>query len=258
MALSITHLFTKVKPGSAMVELKTLNLKVGHGIEGDINADSISPRQVLIVRYEDILDLSIKAGELRENIVVKGIELDNFIPGSLLIFESGAAIRLTFHCEPCKRIAHLVESLKSIQAKRGILGVVIKSGKIQVGTNFQIQAHKFSALSENPYERFLNFIIKIPSGKVVTYKQIIKGIGVDNSYLRAIPAYLKKTSSADFPLHRILDSKGYLITYVSQQKSKLETEGVQVLSETVLLSNLSKSFVDIKYCLWEDETIYLE
>ncbi|MCC5631496.1 hypothetical protein LC613_27500 [Nostoc sphaeroides CHAB 2801] len=57
MALSITHLFTKLKTGSAMVELKTLNLKLGHGIEGDINADPISPRQVLIVRYEDILDL---------------------------------------------------------------------------------------------------------------------------------------------------------------------------------------------------------
>ncbi|MEH2006455.1 MGMT family protein [Nostoc sp.] len=241
-----------------MVELKTLNLKLGHGIEGDINADPISPRQVLIVRYEDIFDLSIKPGELRENIVVTGIEFDNFIPGSLLTFESGAAIRLTFHCEPCKRIAHLVESLKSIQGKRGILGVVIKSGKIKVGSNFQIKADKFPALSESPYERFLNFIIKIPSGKVVTYKQIIKGIGVDNSYLRAIPTYLKKTSAADYPLHRILDSKGYLITYVNQQKEKLETEGVEVLSEADLLSNLNKNFVNFKDYLWEDYTLYLE
>lgn len=258
MALSIRHLFTKVKSGSVMIELKTLNLKVGYGIEGDINADSISPRQVLIVRHEDILNLSIKPGELRENIVVTGIEFDNFIPGSLLTFESGAAIRLTFNCEPCKRIAHLVKSLKSIQGKRGILGVVIKSGKIQVGSNFQVQAHKFPALSENPYQRFLNFMIKIPSGKVVTYKQIIKGMGVDNSYLRAIPTYLKKTSAADYPLHRILDSKGYLITYVNQQKNKLETEGVKVLSETNLVSNLNKNFVDTKDYLWEDNTIYLK
>ncbi|MEH2247975.1 MGMT family protein [Nostoc sp.] len=241
-----------------MVELKTLNLKLGHGIEGDINADPISPRQVLIVRYEDILDLSINPGELRENIVVKGREFDNFIPGTLLNFESGAAIRLTFHCEPCKRIAHLVESLKGIQGKRGILGVVIKSGKIQVGSNFQVQANKFPALSENPYERFLNFIIKIPSGKVVTYKQIIKGIGVNNSYLRAIPTYLKKTSAANYPVQRILDSKGYLISYVSQQKSKLETEGIKVLSEADCLSNLNQNFVDIKDYLWEDDTIYLK
>ena len=258
MALSITHLFTKAKPGSAMVELKTLNLKVGHGIEGDINADPISPRQVLIVKYEDILDLSIKPGELRENIVVTGIEFNNFIPGSLLTSESGAAIRLTFHCEPCKQIAHLVESLKSIQGKRGILGVVIKSGKIHVGSNFQVQANKFPALSENPYNRFLNFIIKIPIGKVVTYKQIIKGIGVDNSYLRAIPTYLKKASAADYPVHRILDSKGHLINYVNQQKNKLENEGIRVLTEANLLSNLNKFFVDIKDYQWTDYTIYLE
>ncbi|WP_251959134.1 MGMT family protein [Nostoc commune] len=258
MAPSIMHLFTKVKLGSAMVELKILNLKVGHGIEGDINADTISPRQVLIVRSEDIFDLSIKPGELRENIVIQGIELDNFIPGSLLTFESGAVIRLTFHCEPCKRIAYLVESLKSIQSKRGILGVVIKSGKIHVGSNFQVQANKFPALSENPYERFLDFIIKIPSGKVVTYKQIIKAMGVDNSYLRAIPTYLKKTSVTSYPLHRILDSKGYLINYVGQQKNQLETEGVQVLSEANLVSDLNKNFVNIKDYLWEDGTLYFK
>ncbi|MBW4423750.1 MAG: MGMT family protein [Nostoc desertorum CM1-VF14] len=258
MALSIMHLFTKVKPGSAMVELKTLNLKVGHGIEGDINADPISPRQVLIVRYEDILDLSIKPGELRENIVVAGIEFENFIPGSLLTSESGAAIRLTFYCEPCKQIANLVKSLKSIQGKRGILGVVIKSGQIQVDSNFQVQANKFPALSENPYKRFLNFIIKIPNGKVVTYKQIIKGIGVDNSYLRAIPTYLKKTSAADYPVHRILDSKGHLITYVNNQRDKLETEGIKVFPEEKFLSNTNKPFVDIKNYLWEDNTMYLE
>jgi alkylated DNA nucleotide flippase Atl1 len=252
------HLFTKVKPGSAMVELKTLNLKVGHGIEGDINADPISPRQVLIVRYEDILDLSIKPGELRENIVVAGIEFENFIPGSLLTSESGAAIRLTFYCEPCKQIANLVKSLKSIQGKRGILGVVIKSGQIQVDSNFQVQANKFPALSENPYKRFLNFIIKIPNGKVVTYKQIIKGIGVDNSYLRAIPTYLKKTSAADYPVHRILDSKGHLITYVNNQRDKLETEGIKVFPEEKFLSNTNKPFVDIKNYLWEDNTMYLE
>ncbi|MEH1942740.1 MAG: MGMT family protein [Nostoc sp.] len=258
MALSIKHLFIKVKPGSAMLELKTLNLKVGHGIEGDINADPISPRHVLIVRYDDIFNLSIKPGELRENIVFQGIEFDNFIPGALLTFDSGAAIRLTFHCEPCKRIAHLVKSLKSIQGKRGILGVVIKSGQIQVGNNFQVQANKFPALSENPYERFLNFIIKIPTGKVVTYKQIIKGMGVDNSYLRAIPTYLKKTSATDYPVHRILDSKGYLITYVNQQKNLLETEGVKVLSNSDLLINLNNNFVDFKNYLWEDNTIYLK
>ncbi|BAY66610.1 hypothetical protein NIES22_67540 (plasmid) [Calothrix brevissima NIES-22] len=184
---SITYLFIKHQHGSVMREVEELNLKVGYGIEGDINANPISPRQILVVRYEDIRELAISPGELRENLVIAGVDSATFTPGALINFESGAAIRLTFHCEPCKHIAYLVDSLKTIQAKRGILGVVINSGRIRVGNNFRIQAHKFPALSEQPYERFLDFIVKVPLGKVVTYKQIIAAIGVDNSYLRALP-----------------------------------------------------------------------
>jgi MOSC domain-containing protein YiiM len=63
------------------------------------------------VRQEDLFELSIKAGELRENIVIAGIDSNKFIPGAMIEFGVGAKIRLTFHCEPCKRIAHLVKSL---------------------------------------------------------------------------------------------------------------------------------------------------
>ncbi|MBD2451266.1 MOSC domain-containing protein [Nostoc sp. FACHB-152] len=119
-----------------MKQVEEFSLIKGHGIEGDINANPISPRQVLVVRDEDISDLGIPPGELRENILISGIQPENFTPGSLVSFDSGAAIRLTFHCEPCKRIAHLVDSLKILQAKRGILGVVINSGTIWRAKNF--------------------------------------------------------------------------------------------------------------------------
>jgi alkylated DNA nucleotide flippase Atl1 len=255
---SVLHLFTKLKQGDVMVERTTLNLKVGHGIEGDINANPISPRQVLIVRYEDILEFSIKPGELRENLVVAGIQLEKFVPGSLINFESGAAIRLTFYCEPCKRIAHLVKSLKSLQAKRGILGVVIASGNIKAGGKFKIQTNQFPVLSENPYQRFLDFIIKVPHGKVVTYKEIVKAIGVDNSYMRAIPMYIKKTSAANYPIHRILDSQGKLLAYIPEQRNKLESEGIKVLYKIDVSSNLNIFYVDIKDNLWKDENLYLK
>ncbi|BBD62732.1 hypothetical protein NIES2109_55820 (plasmid) [Nostoc sp. HK-01] len=244
----ILHLFIKPEHKLIMKEVKEFSLIKGHGIEGDINANPISPRQVLVVRYEDISELGIPPGELRENIVIAGIQPVNFTPGSLISFDNGAAIRLTFHCEPCKQIAHLVDSLKILQAKRGILGVVINSGKICIRDNLQIEIDKFPALSENPYERFLDFILKVPAGKVVTYQQIIQGIGVDNSYLRAIPIYLKKTSADDYPIHRILDSKGYLIKYVDNQLHKLESEGIKILSNSNLSNSKNGFFVDyLKY-----------
>lgn len=247
---SIVQLFTKFQHGSKMLEATKVYLKAGYGINSDVNANPISPRQVLIVRIEDILDLSIQPGELRENIVIQCINSAKFQPGSLITFESGAAVRLTFHCEPCKQIHHLVSSLASIQGKRGILGVVIKSGAIQVGSKFQIKTHQFPALSEKPYERFLDFIVKIPPTKVVTYKQIITAIGVDNSYIRAIPHYIKKTSNLDYPTHRILDSQGNLIPYITEQKNKLESEGTLVLYE-------NKYFVNLQEYLWQDESIYM-
>ncbi|MBW4564130.1 MAG: MGMT family protein [Mojavia pulchra JT2-VF2] len=240
-----------------MVKLSRINLKLGHGIDGDINANRISPRQILIVRYEDIYQLSIQPGELRENIVIKGLDDEQFRPGSLIVFESGAAIRLTFHCDPCKRMKHLVQSLQNIQGKRGILGVVIASGKLEVGNSFYIKAKQFPALSEKPYERFLKYIIKVPNGKIVTYKHILQSIGVDKSYMRAIPTYLNNTSATDYPIHRILDSQGNLISYIHEQKNKLEAEGIQVLSETDSFNNSYKFFVDLKKYLWEDDTLYL-
>lgn len=239
-----------------MMEVTKLNLKAGYGIEGDINAKPISPRQILIVRYEDILSLSITPGELRENIVIKNIQHEHFLPGSMIFCDSGAAIRLTFYCEPCKRVAHLVDSLKMIAGKRGILGVVIQPGQIELGSNFRIENHKYPPLPEKAYERFLYFVAKIPKGKVVTYKQIIDGIGVDNSYMRAIPTYLKKTSAVDYPLHRILDSSGSVIPYVQEQKEKLEAEGVEILDEADKLENSRKYFVALKEYIWQDDTIY--
>ncbi|MBD2473007.1 MGMT family protein [Nostoc sp. FACHB-145] len=254
---SVLNLFVKQQHRAAMKEVEVISLKIGHGIEGDVNANPIIPRQVLVVRYEDISDLGIPPGELRENIVIAGIQPENFTPGSLMSFDSGAAIRLTFHCEPCKRIAHLVDSLKILQAKRGILGVVINSGRICIGDNVHIETDKFPALSENPYERFLEFILKVPAGKVVTYQQIIQAIGVDNSYLRAIPLYLKKTSADDYPIHRILDSKGYLIKYVDHQKSKLESEGVAVFNDLHLSKSSIKFLVDCSEYLYCYEKLYL-
>ncbi|MEH2180169.1 MGMT family protein [Nostoc sp.] len=253
----IKHLFIKQKHSSLMREVEELNFKSGYGIEGDINANVISPRQVLVVKYEDIVSLAISPGELRENIVIAGIKSQKLTPGSLITFDNGAAVRLTFYCEPCKRIAHLVDSLKTFQYQRGVLGVIINSGTIHVGKNVQIQTEKFPALSEKPYERFLNFIAKVPSGKLVTYKQIIQAIGVDNSYIRAIPIYLNKTSADDYPIHRILDSQGYLIKYAPNQKQKLESEGIQILNNLDLDTSSIKYFVDYSKHLYPELNIYL-
>ena len=123
-------------------------------------------------------------------------------------------------------VAHLVDSLKSIEQKRGILGIVVESGAIASCDRVKLESNCYPALSEIPYERYLDFVKRIPSGKVVTYKQILEAIGVDRSYFRVLPLYIRKTP-AGYPTHRILDSKGQIIAHVAQQQQLLAAEGVR-------------------------------
>jgi alkylated DNA nucleotide flippase Atl1 len=247
---SIVGLF--VKPGSttpmAQPVDRRLELRAGHGIVGDANANPLSPRQVLVTRDEDLNYFSIEPGSLRENIVVAGIDTERFAPGAQLNVGT-AAIRLTFHCEPCKRIAHLVPTLKDILNRRGLLGVVVSSGVVAVGDSVLVSPNAYEPLPERPYERFRQFIAQVPVGKVVSYKQITTGMGVASSYIRAIPRYVSQ--SVDATVHRIVDSDGGLIeNYVPGQFTRLLAEGVEVNSEADLFGTGGRRFVDLERFGW--------
>ena len=255
----ITNLFLKSRRSSAVTQCSELILKAGHGIERDIHVNPISPRQVLVVHQEDLVNLTIDPGELSENIVISGAKRMSFTPGSVLKFNNGAAIRLTFHCEPCKRVAHLVKSLKSIENKRGILGVVVADGLVKSGDSFEFQTNVFPALSDVPYERFLEFLAKIPAGKVVTYKQVIVGIGVSPGYFRALPKYIQKALSQGYLAHRVLDSQGGLTPHITDQRERLEAEGIRFAQGDRASSGGRKakgSLVAIDEYMWSDPTIY--
>jgi hypothetical protein len=180
----ITHLFIKEIKGQPMKQVSSIALNKGLGIEGDKNAFAISPRQVLISRYEDLEELNIPFGGLRENIIVKGLNVQQFQPGALVSI-GASKIRLTFHCEPCKRIADVVPSMVEVMCRRGILGVVLESGIVNIDDTVTCQELQYKPFSDTPFDRFVMFIENIPAGKVVNYKMITIGMGVAESYLRA-------------------------------------------------------------------------
>ena len=90
----VQHLFIKQERKKPLLASARLKLLQGYGIEGNINSDRHSPRQVLVVAREDLNQLSIAPGELRENIVLNEIDSTAFKPGAKLVFSSGAEIRL--------------------------------------------------------------------------------------------------------------------------------------------------------------------
>lgn len=255
----ITHLFFKKAKGEPMSPSKTLQLLKGYGIENDINGSSISPRQVLITRKEDLDDLNIVYGGLRENIIVEGLSQSDFVPGGLLHIGDNVKIRLTFHCEPCKRIADVVPNMKDVINRRGILGVVIEGGIIGVKHKITCSPNMFTAFSEIPYQRFLNFIQYIPYGKVATYKMVTAGMGVAESYIRAIPKYIDRCSSEinTYPVHRIVDTGGAVIdNYVPCQVRMLQQEQVHVIATLDLFDN-GGCRVPLSQFLWSGEALYL-
>ncbi|MFC5410827.1 MGMT family protein [Larkinella bovis] len=249
MEAQIKSLFLKEKHGQPMTKVGQMELIRGYGIQGDVNADNMSPRQILIVRNEDLEHFNIPLGGLRENIVIDNIDTSVFKPGSLLQI-GRAKIRLTFNCEPCKRISQYVKP-SEIMGKRGILGVVVEGGIIRDDMTVSIYPHVFYPLSDLPFDRFKHFVSQIPAGKVVTYKEITRGMGVAESYLRAIPNYITK-AGFDLPVHRIVDSEGNLIhKYIPDQKNLLMDEKV-MLKESISLFNESEWFVALEHHLWND------
>ncbi|MGH8910248.1 MAG: MOSC domain-containing protein [Egibacteraceae bacterium] len=233
---TVAALFLKPAKNCPMVDVSRvgMTLRAGQGIEGDCNAHPLSPRQALLTRREDLEDFSIGAGDLRENIVIQGLPSNRFAPGSILGIGEQAAIRLTFHCEPCKRIAHVVD-VRSVVGRRGILGVVLRGGHVGMQDAVLLCPERRPPLPESPYERFLLFVSAVPEGLVVTYKQVVIGMGVAESYIRAIPRYLRRTCKDEFPIHRIVDSQGQLVSeYVPGQLNSLRAEGIDVISSNAL------------------------
>jgi alkylated DNA nucleotide flippase Atl1 len=253
----IEFLALKKTKGEPMSPQSNLVLRRGLGIEGDANANAISPRQVLITRLEDLHELGIPLGGLRENIIVSGIDSAKFQPGATLLIGT-ASIRLTFHCEPCKRIAGVVPSMNAILGRRGVLGVVLEAGEIHLDDPFTLLSNSFEPFSEVPYERFLMFVKHLPYGKVVNYKMVTIGMGVAESYIRAIPKYIERTNPEDYPIHRIVDTEGALIEkYVANQRSKLSEEGVTIFSDSDLFQSEGSAFINFRDCLWAGESLFL-
>ncbi|WP_164689673.1 MOSC domain-containing protein [Herpetosiphon llansteffanensis] len=133
---TIQALFLKPAKGQALVDGSALGMTMqqGYGIAGDCQGHPLSPRQVLLVRREDLDAFKLHPGDLRENIVLAGLAETEFVPGAVLHLGKSVQIRLSFHCEPCKRIAHVLGTpLKQIVGKRGILGTVVVGGALRCG-----------------------------------------------------------------------------------------------------------------------------
>jgi MOSC domain-containing protein YiiM len=134
MARMAQVVFLQVGPKKKepMVPCPALTLIEGVGIDGDHHAKSRS-RQVLLMAEENCDAFGLAPGEVRENIVTRGLDLQNLAPGTVLEIGT-AALEITKDCEPCSFIDTLRPGLKAqMERRRGMLARVLKGGEIRVG-----------------------------------------------------------------------------------------------------------------------------
>jgi len=112
---------------------EALTLVAGLGVEGDHHARAGSSRQVLLMSEENGDAFGLAPGEVRENIVTRGIDLQALPAGTRLEI-GGAALEITKDCEPCVFIERIRPGLRDrMVGRRGMLARVLQSGLIRVG-----------------------------------------------------------------------------------------------------------------------------
>ena len=188
----ITNLFIKRVHGKGMEATESFAFD-SQGIENNVRCSPL--RHVLITSRAGTAECGLQAGDLRENIVVDVNHLYD-LPSGTVVKIGHALIRLTFHCEPCKKILHLID-FDRILHRRGYLGCFLNSGKISVGDAFAVTEQKLEAIPYAVKDRIRWFFGKHDAPLAV--KDIVNGLGLPSSYARAIPRMVEKLSLARRP-----------------------------------------------------------
>ncbi len=129
---SVRHLFLKPARGAPMRAVQQTTAISAEGLLHDASRGR-RKRQVLLIELETLCDFGLQPGDVRENIVVAGLQLVGTAPGTRL--HAGAVeLEVTTDCAPCDYIDSLRPGLQErIKGRRGTLCRVIRGGKISVG-----------------------------------------------------------------------------------------------------------------------------
>jgi hypothetical protein len=183
--LTVTNLYIKRKHGAALEDVTTFAFDKD-GISGGITCAPF--RQVLIASRPILADCGLKPGDLRENILLEDDGLYD-LPSGTVVRIGQALIRLTFHCEPCKKILKLI-AFDRIVHRRGVFGCFLNAGTLSLGDELVVTEQKFEPIPYNVNERIQWFLSK--GNAPAAAGQLMEAIGLPSSYARAMPRLLEK------------------------------------------------------------------
>ncbi|MBZ2209459.1 MOSC domain-containing protein [Massilia sp. R798] len=159
----------------------------GAGIDGDVHADPLSPRQLLLASAQAYDQFSLPPHALRENLLVD-FDTSTLVSGAVLRIGGEVRLRLMFQCEACGQLDIQQSGLsRKLGTRRGMLARVLAGGLVQRGDRVQDLGVLEAPWPEDWRRRIAQVLDAVPPGAVIEYKQLARLAGVQPSYCRAFP-----------------------------------------------------------------------
>jgi MOSC domain-containing protein YiiM len=191
--VTVTNLFIKRAHGARLDVVSRLAF-TPHGVSGGVRCSPL--RQVLITSRRVSRELCLAAGDLRENIVVDIDDLYDLPSGSVIRIGE-ALVRLTFHCEPCRKILHFVE-FDDVVHKRGYLGCFLNRGTIAVGDGAAVTQDRHEAIPYAVKDRVRWFLGQRAAGLAAL--DFVHALGLPATSARILPRMIEKLAGTSDPL----------------------------------------------------------
>ncbi|MGH3924498.1 MAG: MOSC domain-containing protein, partial [Pseudonocardiaceae bacterium] len=168
----------------------------------------------------------VKPEGSRANIVLGG-ESSRALDSGALVTIGGAAIRVTFACEPCAHGAHMAEvPVSRFRKIERYLGVVLRAGEITEEGRAEIHVGVFESVPCDFRTRCAWALDRIPPGRIVTSLDFLAAIGAARGYLRVLSRWMQASSQAGRPAHRVLTAQLDAPSWARDAQALLRVEGL--------------------------------
>ena len=187
--MQVTELFIKRRHDAPMHPTNEIECS-SRGIAGCV--PSAPFRQALIASRAITAELGFEPGDLRENIMVDCDDLYD-LPSGTVVTIGQARLRLTFHCEPCKKILKRIE-FDRIVHRRGVFGMFLNDAPIAVGDEFHVSGQRFEEIPYAINER-IRWFLKQQGGRAAAL-DLVHALGLPAASGRTVPRLLTKLFGA--------------------------------------------------------------
>jgi MOSC domain-containing protein YiiM len=139
MPATIVALHLSKSSRAPLASVPRVNAVLETGLEGDRHAKPRSRRQVLLVEQEVLDEFGLEPGAIREQVTVRGLDLDQLVFGARLRV-GDALLEVAGPCEPCARMDEVKSGLrKALAGRRGRFVRVVQAGSFAVGDTLQLE-----------------------------------------------------------------------------------------------------------------------